>query len=88
MKNGDGCTCKGMEQLLCFACPTAISLLTSLYAQAAFILMLQDVDALWTTLKDHTNIYYGIETFEYGMREFAIKDNNGYILQFGKQLQV
>jgi len=29
------------------------------------------------------NICYEIETFEWGMREFAIYDNNGYILQFG-----
>jgi hypothetical protein len=27
--------------------------------------------------------YYTIENFEYGMREFAIYDNNGYMLQFG-----
>jgi len=29
-------------------------------------------------------ICYPIETFEYGMREFAIYDNNGYLLQFGE----
>ena len=26
-----------------------------------------------------------IETFEWGMREFAIYDNNGYVLQFGQE---
>jgi hypothetical protein len=26
---------------------------------------------------------YPLETFEYGLREFAIYDNNGYMLQFG-----
>jgi hypothetical protein len=28
-------------------------------------------------------IAYPMEDFEYGMREFAIYDNNGYMLQFG-----
>jgi hypothetical protein len=27
-----------------------------------------------------------MEDFEYGMREFAIRDNNGYILQFGQEI--
>lgn len=42
------------------------------------------VDVLWELLKDSPAVFYGIENFEYGMREFAIKDNNGYILQFGQ----
>ncbi len=42
------------------------------------------VDVLWERLKDTPAVFYGIENFEYGMREFAIKDNNGYILQFGQ----
>src|SRR5580658_8326019 len=36
------------------------------------------VDELWDILKDTANIFYGLEDFDYGMREFAIKDNNGY----------
>jgi len=43
-----------------------------------------DVDRLWAELKDKTKISYPIETFSYGMREFAIFDNNGYLLQFGE----
>jgi hypothetical protein len=29
---------------------------------------------------------YPIEDFEYGRREFAIFDNNGYLLQFGQEI--
>jgi len=29
---------------------------------------------------------YPIDNFGYGMREFAITDNNGYILQSGKEI--
>lgn len=45
-----------------------------------------DVDELWNSVKDKANIVYPIENFYYGMREFAIRDNNGYILQFGQEI--
>lgn len=45
-----------------------------------------DVDALWQQLKDKAKICYPIESFAYGMREFAIYDNNGYLLQFGQEI--
>jgi len=42
------------------------------------------VDALWLQWKDKVKVCYAPETFEWEMREFAIYDNNGYILQFGQ----
>lgn len=45
-----------------------------------------DVNGLWEQLKDKAGICYGIENFEWNMREFAIYDNNGYLLQFGQDL--
>lgn len=45
-----------------------------------------EVAALWENLKDQCNICYPLEDFDYGMREFAIYDNNGYLLQFGQDL--
>ena len=45
-----------------------------------------DVDAAWRRLKDSVKHCYPIENFDYGMREFAIYDNNGYILQFGQEI--
>lgn len=45
-----------------------------------------DVDTLWQQLKEKVKICYPIENFEYGMREFAIFDNNGYLLQFGQEI--
>ncbi|MGJ1189377.1 VOC family protein [Sphingobacterium siyangense] len=44
-----------------------------------------DVDNLWESLKDNVKICYEIATFEWGMREFAIYDSNGYVLQFGQE---
>ena len=39
--------------------------------------------ALWADGKERAKIAYPMEEFHYGMREFAIDDNNGYMLQFG-----
>jgi catechol 2,3-dioxygenase-like lactoylglutathione lyase family enzyme len=51
----------------------------------SFYIHVDDADALWNELKDKTRICYEIDNFEWGMREFAIYDNNGYILQFGHE---
>jgi catechol 2,3-dioxygenase-like lactoylglutathione lyase family enzyme len=51
-----------------------------------FYFTTDDIDAVWAKLKDRTKICYDIEDFEYGMREFAIYDNNGYTLQFGQEI--
>ncbi len=50
--------------------------------------MCDDVDALWERVKGRAKVCYPIEDFPYGMREFAIYDNNGYLLQFGKEHEV
>jgi len=42
-----------------------------------------DVDALWERVKDRARVCDPIEDFEYGMREFAVYDLDGYLLQFG-----
>jgi uncharacterized glyoxalase superfamily protein PhnB len=45
-----------------------------------------DVDELWEKVRDKATVLYPVEDFPYGMREFAIRDNNGYILQFGREI--
>lgn len=50
----------------------------------SFYFNVDQVDELWEDLKTKAKICYEIETFEWEMREFAIYDNNGYILQFGQ----
>lgn len=52
----------------------------------SFYFNVENADELWDELKDKTKICYEIETFDWEMREFAIYDNNGYILQFGQDL--
>jgi catechol 2,3-dioxygenase-like lactoylglutathione lyase family enzyme len=59
------------------------------FEQAAFTgslyLYVDDIDDLWNRLKDAARVCYTIETFDYGMREFAIYDDSGYVLQFGQE---
>jgi uncharacterized glyoxalase superfamily protein PhnB len=45
-----------------------------------------DVDAAWEKVKGAARVCYPVEDFDYGMREFAIFDNNGYLLQFGQEI--
>lgn len=49
----------------------------------SFYFTTDDVEAMWAKVKDKARVCYDIETFPWGMREFAIYDNNGYTLQFG-----
>jgi catechol 2,3-dioxygenase-like lactoylglutathione lyase family enzyme len=53
----------------------------------SFYFHADDVDALWAQLREKTEVVYPIESFDYGMREFAIRDVNGYVLQFGQEIQ-
>ncbi|MFQ5677217.1 MAG: hypothetical protein ACE5G1_15095 [bacterium] len=36
------------------------------------------------SIKDKVEVLWGPEVFQYGMREFAIRDCNGYTLAFGE----
>ncbi len=54
----------------------------------SFYFRVQDAAALWAALTELAvtppiSICYPLETFDWGMQEFAIYDNNGYVLQFG-----
>jgi hypothetical protein len=53
----------------------------------SFYFYIDEVDELWQQLKSTTKLAYEINNFENGMREFAIYDINGYMLQFGRELK-
>jgi uncharacterized glyoxalase superfamily protein PhnB len=46
----------------------------------------ENVNSLWEKLRDKAVVVYPVEDFDYGTREFAIRDNNEYILQFGQEI--
>ena len=47
-------------------------------------LRVDDVEAAWAAYGALGRLCYPIETFDYGMREFAIYDLDGYLIQFGQ----
>ena len=76
---------KGSVSLM-FALPHAHTTFDRPTFTGSLYLYTDQVDELWLRLKDQVKIGYEIESFDYGMREFAIYDNNGYLLQFGQSL--
>jgi uncharacterized glyoxalase superfamily protein PhnB len=52
----------------------------------SFYFNVDNVAALWDAVKDRAKVGYPMDDFFYGMREFAIYDNNGYMLQFGWEI--
>jgi uncharacterized glyoxalase superfamily protein PhnB len=71
---------------LMLAAPNAHTPYDKIGFTGTFYFTTDDVDAMWKKLKDNIKICYEIENFDYGMREFAIYDNNGYMLQFGQEI--
>jgi uncharacterized glyoxalase superfamily protein PhnB len=67
--------------------PNADTPLEKAVFTGSFYFTTDEVDKLWAELKDKAKVCYEIENFEYGMRDFAIYDNNGYILQFGQEIE-
>ncbi len=52
----------------------------------SFYFEVDNVETLWQQLQNVTEIVYKLGTFPWEMKEFAIRDNNGYILQFGERI--
>ena len=50
-------------------------------------LTVENVDKLWEDLKNKVEITYSPDNFDYGMREFGIKDCNGYLLHIGENIE-
>ncbi|MBE8712617.1 VOC family protein [Sphingobacterium hungaricum] len=50
----------------------------------SFYFQTLNVMEIWESIKDKASICYPIEDFEYGLREFAIYDNNGYLFRLDR----
>ena len=74
------------EVELMFSLPNAHEPFDKIQFTGSFYFRPNNVAGLWQQLKDKTTVVYPLEDFDYGMREFAIRDNNGYILQFGQEI--
>lgn len=59
----------------------------SIGASASLYIETQDLEALYRELKPKVEIVKELHTTWYGMKEFYIRDCNGYILGFAEQAQ-
>ncbi len=69
-----------------FARPNAHTPFVKPTFTGSFYIKVDDVEPLWNQLKDTVTIVYDLETFDWGMKEFAIYDLNGYMLQIGQEI--
>jgi uncharacterized glyoxalase superfamily protein PhnB len=74
------------EVAIMFSLPNEKMNYGTILLSGSIYMNVEDVDALWNSLKDICEVVYPLENFIYEMREFAIKDNNGYVLNFGESL--
>lgn len=52
----------------------------------SLFILIEHVDELWETVKDKAVVKTAIADREYLMRDFSIRDNNGYELVFGQDI--
>ncbi len=73
-------------QILLSAPPNSLKL-NPIQFSGSFYFRCKSIQAIWELLPSDCEIVYPIEAMPYGMLEFAIRDNNGYCLQFGEALE-
>jgi catechol 2,3-dioxygenase-like lactoylglutathione lyase family enzyme len=56
------------------------------HATATQYIYVDNVMAVYETVRGRCQIEWGPEQMPYGMPEFAIRDNNGYLLSFGQRV--
>lgn len=59
---------------------------TNIGASATYYIRVDDVDQFYKTIASKVEIIKPIETTWYGMREFYIRDIDGYVFGFAKQV--
>jgi uncharacterized glyoxalase superfamily protein PhnB len=74
------------EIIIMFSVPNEHSQFEKSAFTGSLYINTDNVEEIWGLLKDKVKIVYPIENFEWEMREFAIYDNNGYIIQFGQEI--
>jgi len=72
----------GLVEIM-FKIPNAVMSYGQILLTGNLYMHASDPDAVWLQVKDAATVVYPLQNFPYGMREFAIQDNNGYVLTFG-----
>jgi uncharacterized glyoxalase superfamily protein PhnB len=82
-----GWVCLGLDNIeIIYSKPNEKLFFEKSIFTGSFYFNIQNVEEFWNEIKNNVSICYPLEEFNYDMKEFAIYDNNGYILQFGQDL--
>ena len=71
---------------IAFGLPNAHTNFEKAILTGSIYMHVENVEELWQRLKDKVEIVYPLEDMNYGMREFGIKDCNGYVLNLGQDI--
>jgi uncharacterized glyoxalase superfamily protein PhnB len=71
---------------IAFSLPNAHKEFQKPLLTGSIYLYVENVEEFWQRLKDKVEIVYPPEDFDYGMREFGIRDCNGYVLNLGQNI--
>ena len=58
---------------------------TNIGASASFYININNIDIFYNTVKEKVEVVKELAATWYGMNEFYIRDNNGYVLGFAEQ---
>jgi len=74
----------GVELMLCARNQHSTILKPTM--SGSIYISVDDADEAWDLLRGKAKVEYPIENFDYNMREFAIRDLDGYLVQFGHEI--
>lgn len=72
---------------IAFGLPNAHTNFEKPILTGSIYLHVENIEELWQNLKEKVEIVYPLEDFDYGMREFGIRDCNGYVLNLGQNIE-
>lgn len=78
--------CKGDAEIA-FSVPEDQRSFEKTEAYCTIYLVVENVDEVYENLREKVEITYPVKNFDYGMREFGIRDCNGYILHLGENIE-
>ncbi len=56
-------------------------------SMGTFFIKMQGIDSLYQSIKDNADIVVDMRTTFYGMKEFVVRDLNGYFLAFAEEVK-
>jgi uncharacterized glyoxalase superfamily protein PhnB len=74
------------EYEIAFCLPNAHTNFEKPVLTGSIYMHVENIEELWQKLKDKVEIVCPPENMNYGMREFGIRDCNGYVLNLGQDI--